>query len=112
MADVTIYGASDDLIEVEGDVPGCDEYNQESAVFILRGSGEVSGGVTRVTVDYGAGGCWMIGVAPVDEDVSMLPMTMGQQPRTHPDAPGYSARATFTGVEAVELLDADSFADS
>jgi len=54
MPDVTIYGASDDLIEVEGDVPGCDEYNQESAV------------------------------------------------------PGYSARATFKGVEAVELLDADS----
>lgn len=109
MHEVTIYGASDDLIEVEGDAPGCDEYNTDHAVFILRGSGEVTGGVTRVTVDYGAGGCWMIGVAPVDEDVSMLPMTMGQQPRTHPDAPGYSARATFTGVEAVEHVGADDF---
>lgn len=27
---ITIWGASDDLVEIEGDCPGCDEYNTTS----------------------------------------------------------------------------------
>lgn len=34
---VTLYGASDDLIEVEGDVSGCDEYNADDEHFVLIG---------------------------------------------------------------------------
>lgn len=35
MNTIKIYGASDDLIEVEGDVPGCDEYGSEAGVVEL-----------------------------------------------------------------------------
>ncbi len=101
MHEVAIYGASDDLIEVEGDAPGCDEYNAEEATFVVTGA---NGSATRVEVKYGAGGCWMIGVAPIDEDVAMVTMAMRQQAREHPDAPGYSARAVFADVQRVDRI--------
>ena len=56
---LTIYGASDDLIEVEGDVPGCDEYSGEKATFVVAG--------IRVHVRFT--GNWVVGVEPIDEDV-------------------------------------------
>lgn len=42
MSQIVIYGASDDLIEVDGDVPGCDEYNEESARLLVRGAATMS----------------------------------------------------------------------
>lgn len=58
---VSFYGASDDLIEVEGTIPGCDEYNSEREVFVLAG--------LRICVEYGARGCWGIAVEQIDEEV-------------------------------------------
>ncbi len=58
---VEFYGASDDLIEVHGAIPGCDEYSDESALF------EVCG--LRVAVDYMANGCWGIRCSQIDEGV-------------------------------------------
>lgn len=66
MKALKFYGASDDLIEVEGDLVGCDEYNAESAAF------EVAG--VRVRVIFG--GCWMIGVEPIDEEVMVAAENM------------------------------------
>lgn len=97
MADVTIYGASDDLIEVEGDVPGCDEYNGENATLLLVGDE----GALRVTVRFDEDGNWMVGVAPRDEDTRMLSVIISQQPRMDGEGFGYSARAVVSGVNVV-----------
>lgn len=86
---VTIYGASDDLIEVEGKAPGCDEYNADAGSFIVS-SADAS---TRVRVWYGTGGCWHVSAAPIDEDVPMLPTEIvGER---------YTAKATFQNVSHV-----------
>ena len=60
---LTFYGASDDLIEVEGDVPGCDEYPGEDSTFLVAG--------IAVRVFYGPG-VWAITVVQIDEDVPVL----------------------------------------
>ena len=83
MAAIRFYGASDDLIEVEGSIPGCDEYNGESGRF------EVAGLVVEVT--YESGGVWGVSVAQIDEDVpvtaSDLRLSVTQR---HDGAQGYS----------------------
>lgn len=86
---ITIYGASDDLIEIEGDAPGCDEYNDEAATFILTGPA----GAARVRVEYANPGVWEIGVGQVDEGVDLLPMRI--------TGSGYTARAEIEGVALV-----------
>ncbi len=101
MADVTVYGASDDLIEVEGDVPGCDEYNGELSQFLLTGGDRALR--VRVRYDDDESGCWGIEVAPRDEDTAMLPVVISQQPRMDGEGVGYSARAVVSGVDAVVL---------
>lgn len=64
---VAFWGSSDDLIEVEGDIPGCDEYNGEEATF------EVGG--LNIKVAYGIRGCWFVSVQQVSEDT---PVTASQ----------------------------------
>lgn len=64
MKELRFYGASDDLIEVEGDVPGADEYNGERAEFLIAG--------LVVTVTYEPSGCWQIAVCMEDEGVPVL----------------------------------------
>lgn len=86
---VVLYGASDDLIEVEGDVTGCDEYPGDDEHFVLIGEA----GKVRVRVWYTRGGIWAIAAAPVEEDEPMLPLYVGGS--------GYSARATVEGVSLV-----------
>lgn len=93
MHTVTIYGASDDLIEVDGDAPGCGEYNAEHGSFIVS---NVEGS-TRVYIDYdtkGYDGCWAITLGPISEDIPMLPAWLDSRE-------GYTARATFEGVAHV-----------
>lgn len=89
MTEVTPYGASDDLIEVEGNVSGCDEYNADDAHFVLVG--EV--GKVRLRVWYTRRGVWAIAAAPVEEDARTLPVMI--------DAEGYSAHAHVEGVQMV-----------
>lgn len=69
MKELRFYGSSDDLIEVEGDVPGADEYNGEIALFGVAG--------LFVRVWYGGfSGCWGIAVEQVDEDTPVLAENM------------------------------------
>lgn len=89
MSTVTIYGSSDDLIEIEGDAKGCDEYNAEEGTFVLIGSE----GKARVHVSYLDGGVWGIRVSPVEEDAPM--------PVAAISAEGYTARAVFQDVDMV-----------
>jgi hypothetical protein len=60
MSTITFYGSSDDLVDVEGDIPGCDEYNIEMTTFEDAG--------LRVQVEFLAQGRWGITVVQIDED--------------------------------------------
>jgi hypothetical protein len=86
---VTIYGASDDLIEVEGDAPGCDEYNGDDEHFVLVGEE----GKVRVRCWYTKRGVWAIAAAPVEEDARTLSVTI--------HGTGYTAHATVENVDLV-----------
>lgn len=82
MPTVTFYGASDDLVEVDGDVPGCDEYCAPAAAF------EVAG--LRVGVEYHeASGTWEIGVGLISENTEVV----AQDVRL--DSDGYTMRLTL-----------------
>jgi hypothetical protein len=94
MKNVSFYGASDDLIEVEGDCPGCDEYNAERGVFVATGP---DGGV-RIALEYGGfdddkGPTWEVAVAMLDEDHPMLPVAV--------TGSGYTCRAVVSGATLV-----------
>lgn len=70
MKTVKIYGASDDLVEVEGQLRGCDEFN-------AFGDTEHIGNIQIATAKDAPGytvaavytGCWSFAVAPIDEDM-------------------------------------------
>lgn len=86
---VVFFGSSDDLIEVEGHVSGCDEYTGEFATFVVIGT-EAK---VRIKARYEDPGVWSLSVAPVDEGIPMLPVTI--------TGSGYTARATVEGVQMV-----------
>jgi hypothetical protein len=88
---VIVYGASDDLIEIEGSVQGCDEYNGDDEHFVLIGD-EAK---VRMRVWYTRRGVWAIAVAPVGEDIPMLEVQIAPADR------GYTARAIVNGVRLV-----------
>jgi len=92
MTIATIYGVSDDLIEVEGNCPGCDEYSGADEHFVLIGTHERK---TRVRVWYTGRGVWAIAVAPVSEDTPMLPVALEGAEN------GYSAMLSVPDVEMV-----------
>jgi hypothetical protein len=87
MSTIELYGASDDLIEVEGDIAGCDEYNADDAHFVLTG---VDGSALWIRVWYTRRGVWAIALAPLDEDVPMLPASV--------TGDRYTAKAIVSGV--------------
>ena len=60
MKTVTIYGSSDDLVEVEGDVPGCDEYGTIGDPLFV----ELSNGAA-FRVEYTDRGVWTVGQVAV-----------------------------------------------
>ena len=69
MEKLTVYGASDDLIEFEG-IKGCDEFMAYGDIgimgeFIVTGDGDQ----LRIIAIYD--GCWSFAIAPVDEDIPL-----------------------------------------
>ncbi len=88
---VFVYGASDDLIEVDGDVRGCDEYPSDDAHFVFSNGVEA----VRLRVWFTRRGLWAIAAAPVDEDTPMLPV------RLEGAARGYSAKAQIDDVNLI-----------
>jgi hypothetical protein len=98
---ITIYGASDDLVEVDG-CEGADEFGVD------RWHGDLiapDGSQMRVHCWYGDNGCWQVGVGQVDEDVQLpaWPVTITQAPAMNPDNPGYSALLTIDAPEGTRL---------
>jgi len=66
MATITIFGASDDLIEIDG-VPGADEFCKPAGAWV--GVIEAPNGDTAlVFVDYRDNGCWTTALGLFDED--------------------------------------------
>lgn len=79
---IYIYGASDDLVEFEGDFR--EEYNTyDHGYFHIK---DEQGEGVRVEAHYGENGTWLIGAAPLDEDVPM-PWNIGY---AFPDEVRYS----------------------
>lgn len=106
---VTFYGASDDLIEVEGALKGCDEYNGEKARFQVCG--------LIVTVEFGSttNGCWSVTVGQVAEGSGGDARVVSLAPRVRdygPDAGevGYSMALTLEvpAGEPVRLLEPEA----
>lgn len=82
MNEVIFYGSSDDLIEVDGTIPGCDEFNES------EGSFEVAG--LRIDVEYQSNGCWSVRACQVDESV---PVTAESVALDLPSSGGLSEEA-------------------
>lgn len=84
---LTIYGASDDLIEVEGSIR--EEFN------VYEGHAEIvvasSDGAMRVVLDYGDNGCWSAGIRQIDEGARLpWPVAFGR-----PEHCAYSVAVTI-----------------
>lgn len=86
---VTFYGSSDDLIEVEGYAPGCNEYDGESASFLVVGR---DGRQSHVSMAYVNPGVWQVTVGPVDEGIPLVPARI------------YSGGDAYSAYTAVAVL--------
>jgi hypothetical protein len=99
MKTVTISGCSDDLVEIEGDVPGCDEINiWDKPVFV-----EFSNGLA-FKVEYTERGVW--NVDQIQHGGSLADGTViGKEPHGEGDDPKpYSDVVSVTGpIEWVEV---------
>lgn len=87
---VTIYGASDDLVEVRGKVPGCDEHAlYDSPGYVEMSTGDV------FKVEYTDAGCWEVnqftGPANSPIKVDKVPHPPGDDPEPYTD------KVTITG---------------
>lgn len=91
---VKIYGASDDLVEVEGDVPGCDEYDvgmSSAGIFVLACD---NGSAIVVRCAYRSNGVWLVSAWPIAEGVPMPFATIRGEG-------AYSTSITVAGVSHV-----------
>jgi hypothetical protein len=73
MQTITIYGASDDLVEVDGNVKGCDEYYYSEAVIVLEPTQDrfriKYDGVWRVSYEHVTGLLrYHVELAPEDDE--------------------------------------------
>lgn len=95
---VTIYGASDDLIEVEGDVKAEFQYNPRpgSGQYIALSCGVV------LSIEYDNDGVWRINPVCVAAMPAGTTLSVEQAPAD--DEVNYSDRATVTGAEPVSWV--------
>lgn len=102
---ITIYGASDDLVEVEG-CEGADEFYAGSGdrwqADLIAPGGTVA---MRVHCWLDIDGCWQVGVGQVTEDAQLpaWPLSITQATAMNPDSPGYSALLTIDAPEGTRL---------
>lgn len=98
---ITIYGASDDLVEVAG-CEGADEFSSDhwSADLVAPDGAQMS-----VWCWYTLGGTWAVGIAQADEDHQLpaWPVTIAQAPAMNPDNPGYSALLAIDAPDGTRL---------
>ena len=103
---ITIYGYSDDLVEVEG--LGTDlefnVYDEHWQGDLVAPGGSVAESM-RVHCWYGDSGCWQVGVGQTDESAQLppWPVTIAQKPHDDPGSPGYSALLSIDAPEGTTL---------
>lgn len=102
MKALRFYGASDDLIEVEGDVQGADEYNGQVARFQIAG--------LFVEVEFGGGGrfntgCWGITVMQEDEDVPVTAENLALTVSVRESRGDIPARQGYSMVLSMDVPD-------
>lgn len=94
MAKLTVYGASDDLVELDG-IDGADEFsigNKDSWTGVLVAP---NGETALLYVDYRRNGCWTTALGLYEEDYSLpdWPVTITV------DAKNGSSYSTYMTVE-------------
>ena len=72
MQTIKIYGASDDLIEVDGKCKGCDEYGTGGS-GPLMGAIHLNAGDNSVHIHCIYDGSWAFAVCPQDGDYDFMP---------------------------------------
>lgn len=94
---IKIYGASDDLVEVEGKASGCDEFG-----FYATGKpGYLAcsdGTVLRVCYAGDKTGCWRVAVEQAGAAAFEMVRKGDEDADEQDGVPGYSDLATLTGV--------------
>jgi hypothetical protein len=111
MKTYVIYGASDDLVEVEGAIReeyNCwDEHGAQLTLAYEVDTDHMRGGV-RVHVKYELSGCWSVGISPLDEDIPIpadwtFELRPGSEPRDDVSAGRYTAVLFATVDDDVSL---------
>lgn len=109
MATIKIYGASDDLVEIDGKVPGCDEHGfyqsasdpKDRMGYIATSDGSV------LTIGYAVDGtgCWRVAVERLGTAIVRRIQEGDDDAETavDADAPAYSDVVELTGVEWVRF---------
>jgi hypothetical protein len=105
---ITIYGYSDDLVEVEG-CEGADEFGPGSDDR-WQGDLVAPGGTEQMRVHcwFDADGCWQVGVGQPIEDCQLpaWPITITQKPhamQAQTGQLGYSAQLSIDAPEGTRL---------
>ncbi len=103
MKRIKIYGASDDLIEIEGEIAGADEFNPSGDPI---GTYHVAG--LCITVEY-LNGVWGIRVAQVAEEIPVTAenLTMSIKPYSDGTEPGYSMLLEMDVPDDAVVAEAD-----
>jgi hypothetical protein len=99
---ITIYGASDDLVEVAG-CEGADEFNSDDWCADLVAP---DGSQMRVGARYEINGCWSLNVSQTSDEheIPGWPVAVTQQPAMNPDNPGYSPLLSIDAPEGTQLV--------
>lgn len=103
MPHVTVYGASDDLVEIDG-CEGADEFSHLSSTPWVGDLTAPNGESMRISVHYD--GCWHTAVGQAGEDTPFptWPVTITQ----HPNVP-YSTLTTIEVPEGTTLTPKEGF---
>jgi hypothetical protein len=106
---ITIYGASDDLIEVAG-CDGAGEFDcfgsQQHALNWHATLTAPDGSAMQVMAWYGPGGCWLLGIGQADENKEFPPWPVAITQGVDGDATSaYSVVLTVEAPEGTKLGD-------
>jgi hypothetical protein len=96
---ITIYGASDDLVEVEGKIEGADEYSTGGH---WSGVIEAPDGATAIVyVDYRDNGTWTTTIGQYEEDYPLPEWTAA----TAVEPGGYSTTLSLIVPEGSKITE-------
>jgi hypothetical protein len=103
MTVIRFYGASDDLIEVEG-CPGADEFNSYEKRYMWHGDLIAPGGRESMRIHAIYDGCWAFAIGQTGESVPLpdWPVHFTQSYRGD-GTPGYSAVLDVEAPEGTRL---------